>query len=354
MSSPILESLPAIHVTVVGIFAAIVSAFAVWAFQKLFEAEDKLKKALTEAKERSTLSSTVVIGGNKNNLLTEDGLLDWEGVGKHLLWQNKSLFSHLDNKAKYGLNDRHHREPTEQEILQAGDELLNLFHHFFNTYPFTGRSMVHIEGVTNKVEEQKKRPFTIEQLQQMSRRVSYVCWCWQTNHLSILELFKRYTAIKQAKEIEERDKSLKEMLRTMPDDMPDDVVAEMTQRHYDFPLTHTNYVNIATHFFERVHEYQRSVVPVLTEVLNEYKVHKERFRIEERGLVFIKFTTFILLCGVCLPLVLLEWLNGAEYFYWHSFAWGWVEHFILLSTMTPYFYAAYKVHGWLKRGTSVE
>lgn len=105
MSSPILESLPAIHVTVVGIFAAIVSAFAVWAFQKLFEAEDKLKKALTEAKERSTLSSTVVIGGNNNNLLTEDGLLDWEGVGKQLLWRNKSLFSHLDNKAKYGLND---------------------------------------------------------------------------------------------------------------------------------------------------------------------------------------------------------------------------------------------------------
>ncbi|WP_210445003.1 hypothetical protein [Vibrio crassostreae] len=347
MNSPILELLPAIHVTIVGIFAAIVSAFAIWAFQKQFEAESKLKKALTEAKQLSTPSSIVIIGGNENNLLTEDGLLDWEGVGRDVLFRNKSLFSYLDNKDKYGLNNSNNIVPTDQKILKAGDELMHLFYHFFNTYPFTGNSIVHMEGITDKVEEQKKRPFTIDQLQQMSSRVSFVCWCWQTNHLSILELFKRYTAIKQAEEVEERDKLLKETLQKMPKDIPEELIAGMTKHHDEFPLMNTNYVDVATHFFERIHEYQRSVVPALTEVVNEYKVNKEHFRIKERGLIFIRFTTFILLCGVCLPLILLEWLNGAELFNWHSLAWGWIEHLILLGTMAPYFYAFYKTYKYL-------
>ncbi|QRZ23289.1 hypothetical protein H9L11_03885 [Vibrio sp. sp1] len=46
MSSPILEALPALHVTVIGVVAAFFSAFAIYAYQKVNDAKEKLDEAL--------------------------------------------------------------------------------------------------------------------------------------------------------------------------------------------------------------------------------------------------------------------------------------------------------------------
>ncbi|MBY8010470.1 hypothetical protein KW471_19580 [Vibrio fluvialis] len=350
MNSPILELLPAIHATIIGAFTAIASAYAVWAFQKLFEAEDMLKKVIEESRQNNSFSSIILAGGNANKLITENGLLDWEGVGQSLLMKHKNIFPYLDNMDRFDFKDTHWVEPNETEILLAGNDLLTIFSLFFNTYPFTQKPTI----AYNNVETQKIRPFTIDQLEEMSIRVNYVCWCWKTSRRSILELFKRYTVIRQADVILERKKKLQQKLSTLPENTTDDTIARISQHYNMLPIDQTDYVSVATNFFENAHEYKVNVLPVITDVLKEYKIHKERFRIEERGLIFIKFTTFVLLAGICLPLVLLEWLNGSSNFNWDSFYFGWLEHIILLGTMTPYFYAIYFAYKKIKQKLTIE
>ncbi|EOX4919511.1 hypothetical protein [Vibrio alginolyticus] len=349
MNSPILELLPAIHATIIGIFAAIASAFAVWAFQKLFEAEESLKKVISEASECGSLDLSVTFGDNKNNLIDSNGLVDWDGVGKNLLRQNIALFSHLDDKATFGIAAMPSKEPTEQEILKAGDELLNLFNHFFNTYPFTGKAIINVKGVTDKGDSKVKRPFTIEQLVQIRSRVDYVCWCWQTNSLSIIELFKRYTEIKHTMETVRRERR-RQIIQSQLHKYCDEFSEPKTTPNQIPSLSfQSNYLEHATHFFERAHQYQTHVLPNLTKVLNEYEAHKDYFKFEKRGLVFVRIAILVLILGVCLPLVLLEWLHNDQYFNWDSFVFNWIEHFVLLLTMSPYFYAAYLAYTKLKR-----
>ncbi|HHG3339668.1 hypothetical protein [Vibrio parahaemolyticus] len=347
MSSPILESLPAIHVTVIGVVAAFFSAFAVFAFQKVQDAKDKVEKTLKDAEAFGTPNN--FIGGSQSNLLSEDGLLNWDACSRDVLHRATSMFSHLDTKAKYGYDAGYHREPSAEEVSQVASDLMLMLHYVFTTYPFNGKSMVHIEGITDKIEEQKKKPFDIQRLSELQSRISYLSWCWQTGHLSILEVANRYTAIKQAEEQQRRDEQHQRMLASIPEGAPQEMVDKMTKRVYEHPTNTTNFVEIVTYYFEKVMQYEQRVIPVLSEVLSEYKKYNERFKIKQWSLLVIKLIVFILIMGVCVPLVTLEILAGAQYFNWDGFLIGWFEHFVLLSTMCPYFYACWYFYSKLKK-----
>ncbi|EMW7177754.1 hypothetical protein AB0533_001611 [Vibrio parahaemolyticus] len=339
MNSPILELLPSIHATIIGIIAAVISAYAVWAFQKITETKDKLIKALDEAEQYTKPRGCKL----KGKLSTDDGLLDWYGAGKDILYKNKSLFLHLDHSDVYGIKQVRQNEPTEEQILLAGDEMNRLFHQFFNTYPFT-RNHNAPNG------EKSERSFTIEQLQDISSRISFVCWCWRSNRLSILELFKRYTDILQSQENEQAEQGLHNHLSILPDDEPEHVIEDIKLSFYKFrsKASSYSYVDGAIHFFETAEAYQTNVIPVLTKLLSEYNFLKNHFRVQELCHFFIQLAVIVTITGICLPLILLEWLNGAAYFNWHSFAIGWVGYFILLLTISPYFYLAYLAHKKLK------
>ena len=44
----------------------------------------------------------------------------------------------------------------------------------FVSYPFTGKPIVNIQGVTEKLEEKKREPFDKERLQEIEHRVGFL------------------------------------------------------------------------------------------------------------------------------------------------------------------------------------
>lgn len=338
MSSPILESLPAIHVTVIGVVAAFFSAFAIFAFQKVQEAKDKLENILKDAEAFGTPNN--FIGASTSNLFNEDGLLNWDTCCKDILLRANSMFSHLDIKAKYGYD----LEPSSEEVSQVATDLMLVLYFVFTTYPFNGKSTVHIEGISDKIEEQKKKPFDINRLSELQRRISYLSWCWKTGRLSILEVANRYTEIKQQRQSERH----RIILSSIPEGSPQEMIDNINKRIYEYPTNTINFVEIVTYYFEKVMQYEQHVIPVLSEVLSQYKKYNERFKIKQWSLLVIRLIVFILIMGVCVPLITLEILAGVKSFNWNGFLIGWFEYFILLSTMFPYFYACWYFYNKLK------
>jgi len=107
MPSPILDSLPAIHTTVIGFGGAFFSAFALYAYQKVGETKDQLEKVLRDAEAFSTPTNYI---GTQTDLLMESGELDWDGKAKRILHEAKSHFSSLDYEESTGF-----RSPVSSE-----------------------------------------------------------------------------------------------------------------------------------------------------------------------------------------------------------------------------------------------
>ncbi|EGQ9163883.1 hypothetical protein ACTA57_002903 [Vibrio parahaemolyticus] len=335
MNSPILESLPAIHVTIVGVVAAFFAAFAVFAFQKVQESKDKLENVLKGVEAFGSPNNFHAFSQVK--LLTDDGLLDWNGAAHDTLYEAESLFSHLDIQSKYGYKPSFIREPSNEEIYRVGGNLLLLMNYVFTTYPFNGRSMVSISGEAEKVEEQKNRPFDVERLSQMTNRISYLSQHWRNHSKSILELANRLTMHQEEMEHERREKAYQKAISQLPENVHQQQIDTLRECHFDQPLPPTNYVQIVSDFFNKVMQYESEVLPVLAGVITEHRRYNERFMVKKWSLVVIKLIVFTLTFGVCLPLVLLEMLHGIEHFNWDSLWVGWLEYFVLFLTMSPYF-----------------
>ena len=101
MSSPILDALPGIHVTVIGIGGAFFSAFAMFAYQRVQETKDQLEKSLKGLEAFST--QTNFIGMRNEDLWGKSSGLDWESKVTRLMHHAISLFSYLDREEKYGI-----------------------------------------------------------------------------------------------------------------------------------------------------------------------------------------------------------------------------------------------------------
>lgn len=168
MDSNILEALPTLHGILIGIGTAFFSGFAMFAYQKLQESKGNLDKILTEVEAFSTPNN--YIGGSGDNLISDDGSLDWDGEAKNILHHAKSIFSYIDHEEKYGIpRSTLSSTPSETEICSTTQRLCLLFHYLFVSYPFSGKSMVHVRGVTENIETKKSEPFSMERLQEIAR-----------------------------------------------------------------------------------------------------------------------------------------------------------------------------------------
>lgn len=332
MTSPILDALPGIHVTVIGVGAAFFSAFAMFAYQKVQETKDQLDKVLQEVIEFSTPNN--FIGGGKNDLLKENGELDWDGKTKELLHHAKSLYSYLDYEEKYGIQrDRFSREPDNKDVIDTCRKLCLMFHYLFVTYPFTGRSMVHIEGITERIEERKAQPFDSHRLQEIERRISFLLWCWDTNNLALMELTKNCTKIEKERAEREAISLFEQSIANMPD-LPEEEKKRIWDTFHQPRLKYQiDYSQILVDYFHKVSLYRDKVLPSLREALHSHRAYNERFKVKASTLLVIKLIVFNLVFGVLIPLILqnlhkdigISWLSSFEYF-------------LLFITTAPYFY----------------
>ncbi|MEB3733158.1 hypothetical protein ULF88_01235 [Halopseudomonas pachastrellae] len=77
--------------------------------------------------------------------------------------------------------------------------------------------MVHIQGVTDKVESRKEEPFSSERLKDIERRISFLSWCWETSNRPLIALGQKATEIERKKAEAEAIKSFHESMASMGD-----------------------------------------------------------------------------------------------------------------------------------------
>lgn len=343
MESNILQALPNIHGILIGIGTAFFSGFAMFAYQKLQESKDRLDKILADVEFFSTPSN--FIGSGNTSLVTDKGELDWDGEAKSLIHHATSVFSYLDYEEKYGIpRSDFSFSPSEEDILSTAKDLCLMFHYLFVSYPFSGKSMVHIQGVTDKVESRKAEPFSSERLKEIERRISFLSWCWETSNRSLIALGQKATEIERKKTEVEAIKSFHESMASTSD-IPEEEKQRIWKRIHQPRLNmQVDYSTIIHDYFNKILIYRERVLPQLLDTLKTYETFNERFEIKAITVNALKVMAFIFIFGVLAPMLIsgLKQDIGLE---WHVL----LPYFLLLITIVPYIYIWTKLFSKVKK-----
>lgn len=339
MESSILESLPTIHGILTGIGTAFFSGFAMFAYQKLQESKDNLDRVLSEVGNFST-PTTYIGGGEGNNLIADDGSLDWDGAGKSILHDAKSIFSYLDYEEKYGIpQNASLTAPEDTRICSTTQSLCMLLSQLFVSYPFSGKSMVHISGISERVESKKSEPFTVERIQEIQRRISFLSWCWDTSNRALIMLGQRCSEIERVQAEMEARRSFEEMLSNCGNDIDDAEKKRIWETFHQPRLNmQADYAKIISDFFNKVQVYRDRVLPQLSNCLNNHRIFEERFNFKSTTIFAFKIIAFIFVFGVLTPIILLG-LTADASLVWHPL----LPYFLIVVTVAPYLYLWFKL-----------
>lgn len=333
MDLSILESLPTIHGILIGIGTAFFSGFAMFAYQKLQDSKDSLDAVLAEVGDFSTPSN--YIGGGSQDLIQEDGSLNWGEEGKNILHSAKSLFSYLDHEEKYGIpRSPHFAEPSDSEICSVNRSLCVLLSQLFVSYPFSGKSLVRVSGVSDRVESKKGEPFTLERIQEIHRRVSFLSWCWEASNRSLIVLGQRSSEIERKEAELSSLKLYEENLARIGDEI-DEVEKKRIWDTFHQPNLNSqiDYAQIISEFFNKVLIYRDRVLPQLSNSLNAHKIFEERFNFKRNTLTAFKIIGHVFVFGVLAP-IMLPALAADVNLVWHPV----LPYFLLVITVIPYVY----------------
>jgi hypothetical protein len=337
MQSYILEMLPAIHGTIIGIGAAFFSAFAMFAYQKLQETKDELDKIILEVETFSTPSN--YIGSGNIKIINDDGELDWDGKAKELIFYTKGIYSYLDYEEKYGIpRDNYHQVPSENEIINSCRDLCQMFHYLFTSYPFSGKSMVHVGEITNKINEKKSLPFDKKRLQEIERRIGFLSWCWEGSNKSLIKLGQECTNIERKQNQERAEKNFNEMLKKIPEVSKEEKERLWVRFIQPSSNQQIDYSQIIYDYFNKVLIYQEKVLPKLKEMINVHDTFNERFKVKSLTIDALLIFLFIFLLGVITPLVLLNAQKD------YNITWcSQLPYILLFMTSFPYIFIWFKL-----------
>lgn len=339
MPSPILDSLPAIHTTLIGFGGAFFSAFALYAYQKVQETKDQLETVLRDVEVFSTPTNYI---GSQADVLLESGELDWDGKAKRILHEAKSHFSPLNYENKYGLQKSsfEHSPPSDEDVISSCRSLCLVLHYIFVSYPLSGRSMVHVQGVTQNIENRKQAPFDDKRLREVERRIGFLRWCWETSNRSILELAQQCSLAEQRRALQEQRTVFEASIARQP--FVSEQESERIWRTFHLPhLGHSvDYAKIVIDYFDKVIAFEKNVLPVLRESIRVHDLYNERLQVKKLSLWMIGITVLTLSFGVLLPPIMQNVRSDFGIF-WHPT----VEYALLAGTVTPYFLICW----WLYR-----
>lgn len=347
MSYPILEALPSVHSTLIGIGGGFFSAFAIYAYQKLHEATDHLDRVLRDV-ESFSMPNTYIGSGSEAALL-EGGELKWDHVAKDVVFRAKSLFSHLDYEQQFGITDaRFVRDITDEEVLAVCRDLCSVLYYVFVSYPLSGRSLVHVQGITDTLEERKRERFGEPRLREIERRLHFLTWCWETSQLSLLELARRATEAEQEHRLREQKARFEESMARMQITSEEERSRIWSQFHQPHININIDYRDVIAGYFNKVATFVQQVLPALRESVRLHDLYNSRFQIKSLSIAVLFLSMLLLLVGVLLPLVLLavardlglRWLPSTEYA-------------VLVLTSAPYFISATWLFLRLRRSSFV-
>jgi hypothetical protein len=341
MLSPILDALPAIHTTVVGIGTAFYSAFVLYAYEKLRESKAQLGEVLKDATDVST--PNIIFTQDCDDLLKENGELDWHGA-KTLLWHARTLYPRRDNESgRMTVPSDFSRKPEDDDVVDTCRKVCCMFQYLFTAYPFTGRSP-HIIGVSERVEERKAVPFDSERLREIERRIGYIVAYWDGYRGAIMELATNCTDLEKSRERKRLTVDFEQkiaMMSPLPPGDKESIWAEFYQPRLDFSI---DYGRTLADYFKRASQFKDKVFPSLSAALSSHDKYNEEFKIKASTLFVIRLTVLILLMGVLLPLTLQNLQIDSD-----MKLPVWFDYSLLFVTCAPYFYVSWYLYRKVKK-----
>ncbi|MEZ9643128.1 hypothetical protein AB4289_15420 [Vibrio cyclitrophicus] len=328
MNLPILDSLPAIHVTILGIVGAFFSAFAIYAYQKLNDAQEKLDTAVKLSMDLCSANNVYILDSG-NKFLTKDGSLNWNEAGKNTLMD--AVYLSETNAVS-----------SSEKVIGICNDLFILFSTIFRTYPFWDEKQRNVLVQDNEV---LTRSYEIdsERIQEMQRIVGYMSWMWSINGHALLRLAEKGKECDKNNQLADRREWIKQQYPDLPPEKFEEVLRDFDQRH---SYRETKYDEIFVEYFEKAHMVKEKVIPSLLEHDSTLTMYDQKFKIKETTLKVIKLVIFNLIFGVMVPLILLNLFVGVgvegsnilmSSFEGYNFWLSLFEYLLLMATMLPYF-----------------
>lgn len=188
MSSPILQALPTIHVSVIAIGLTIFVGFAIIAYQDFI----KLKLSLLEAKKVMIAMQTPnqkLPSDNESGLYLDGHALDWKGKA----WPRLKDFR--------GFHDPF----AEQDVKKQARDMCQIFYLFLTTYPMLGQEVIS-DALSENIWNKKNLRYGLERHDLCGVRLSELSNFIERYRAQLLEIAKKCDRL----EVEERRKMFDE------------------------------------------------------------------------------------------------------------------------------------------------
>ena len=304
MATEVLQVLAGIHATFCGIIAAFVSAYALYAYEKIQVARDRLDSIAGQV--TAAQPDTVFIkGGGTPPYLLPNGELDWRQVQRRIHTAG-TIFMSLDTAAARPGESEEVRI-SEGQILEACEDLCTILYHVLTTHPFPGRAVAHIAGVSETVEPRKHkfREFDRHRLDELAIRLSFLTWVWNAFQASLMTLANRATEI---------CKTGTDFQRTLLDN------------------------------FGMIERWRAEWLPELVAARTTFDLYNQKFAVRKVAMNALMLVTSIVGLGVVLPLVLLLFADDGTEALWLRVC----TAVLLLTTTAPYFFGLRRIYRAVK------
>lgn len=334
MPNTIIENLPAIHATLIGVGAAFFSAFSIFAYQKIQEAKDELDSIFEEIKSFST--PHIIMGSvDGKNSIVENGELNWDVKAKELLYHARSFFYDLDIENKYGpTTERNIRHQDPDKIFNTCHSLCAMFYYLFSSYPFQGNSFLKIAELTDTAKTKNTQAFDREQINEIEKRIGFLYWFWSQSNQSLLALGRTCTKIQNERDAQDEQDSYRRFCEEIArdGDLPEEQKQKMWLKLRTPRISNAiNYEQIIVEYFNKIILYQEKFLPQLKNVFNIHQRYNERLNFKFTTKYAIKAFFLIFIFGIVLPMLLINFN--------HDFGLEWLpflEYVLLFTTMAPY------------------
>lgn len=266
MDHPILQALPSLHSTIIGILIAFYSAYFIYSFKEVDDAKTKLKKIIKTSAKASTPFLFYATFTEQELTKSKDSL-DWQKA-RNLIFKSSSMMSY--RREKY----------TSQDLVEHVEKLRNIFTLFFTTYPMNGKKMNEV--IKDEWNKNIETIFNYDRFIEIKDRINILSQFWDNDQGRLQTLFSIYE-----KNTDQAD-----------------------------AVEHLN------EFFNMVKNYESNILPQLNDSILDFESSNKRLKVKSNTIIALVITLYTLLTGVISPLLLAKSnialgyeidLNTAEY-----------------------------------------
>lgn len=323
MPVSIIEALPSVHGSLLGIGFSLFGAYAIYAYQKLAESNELLQEILEEAKRFSF--ARMYQGVPAATVLGDDGVLDWVKVEGAL--RDASLLT--GNVA--GMTDlKDFKRLDADKVKTVYEEIIQLMNYFFISYPFNGDSLVDTGPITKVVREAKGKPFDVERVKLMALYIRRLQINWNSYHEDYIHLARQYFTCREYEKRADIERAVIEGVNKIPGlsarERQDRIEASVKPSGQIADVN--EYARALTDFFNRVSVFGNEFLPRIQKIIDINANYKTRFKFKVLSRFAMAFFAVVFIFGIVLPLVLSDVNLGG--------AWWWVGYMLFFVSAVPY------------------